>query len=184
MLDPSSQSEDYHRCSICRVDHPTQWHLEEVVFISSAILFTAVNFLQTLTWSKVPEDSSDFDDSVCVFIVMTWSFIWDTLRFFRPKLFSESRRPSEIIFRIPPAEIFSRIPPADFFSRIPSAGRIFFPESRRPFFLLIYLTFLRHSFRAVVFLADGRTPPDTINRSRLYYDATTRPSSMESTGAL
>ena len=26
---------------------------------------------QTLTGSKVPEDSSDFDDSVCVFIVMT-----------------------------------------------------------------------------------------------------------------
>ena len=26
---------------------------------------------QTLTGSKVPEDSSDFDDSVCVLIVMT-----------------------------------------------------------------------------------------------------------------
>ena len=26
---------------------------------------------QTLTGSKVPEDSSNFDDSVCVFIVMT-----------------------------------------------------------------------------------------------------------------
>ena len=45
--------------------------------------------------------------------------------FFRPKLFSESRRPSEIIFRIPPAEIFSRIPPAEIFSRIPPAGRFF-----------------------------------------------------------
>ena len=30
-----------------------------------------------------PEDSSDFDDSVCVLILMTRSFILDTLHFFR-----------------------------------------------------------------------------------------------------
>ena len=83
---------------------------------------------QPLTGSKVPEDSSDFDDSVCVLIVMTWSLIWATLRFFRlniifrippadRKYFSESRRLAEIIFRIPPAGriYFSRIPPADLF---------------------------------------------------------------------
>ena len=69
------------------------------------------NFLQTLTWSKVPEDSSDFDDSVCVFIVMTWSFIWDLLRKFRPKIFSESRRPAEFTESRRPSEIIFRILP-------------------------------------------------------------------------
>ena len=29
------------------------------------------HFLSTLKWSKVPKDSSEFDDSVCVLIVMT-----------------------------------------------------------------------------------------------------------------
>ena len=56
---------------------------------------------QTLTGSKVPEDSSDFDDSVCVLIVMTWSLIWATLRFFRPKLISDSRQPIENYFPTP-----------------------------------------------------------------------------------
>ena len=38
---------------------------------------------RTLNGCLPPEDSSDFDDSVCVLIVMTRSFILDTLQFFR-----------------------------------------------------------------------------------------------------
>ena len=39
--------------------------------------------LKTLNGRLPLEDSSDFDDPVLVFIVMTWSIVWDTLRFFR-----------------------------------------------------------------------------------------------------
>ena len=39
--------------------------------------------METLNGRLPLEDSSDFDDSVCVFIVMTRSFILDTLQFFR-----------------------------------------------------------------------------------------------------
>ena len=63
-------------------------------------------YRRTLSGSKVPEDSSDFDETWTELIVMTWTFIWATLRLFRPK----------IIFRIPPA------------------GQKYFPESRRPIF--------------------------------------------------
>ena len=59
---------------------------------------------RTLTGSKVPEDSSDFDETWTELIVMTWTLIWALLRKFRLKIF----------FRIPPA------------------GRKYFPESRRP----------------------------------------------------
>ena len=41
----------------------------------------------TLKWSKVPEDSSDFDDFWTELIVMTWTFILATLRFFRDFFF-------------------------------------------------------------------------------------------------
>ena len=37
---------------------------------------------QTLTGSKVPKDSSDFDETWTELIVMTWTFILATLRFF------------------------------------------------------------------------------------------------------
>ena len=41
-----------------------------------------VTFCSTLKWSKTGEDSSDFDDSWTVWIVMTRSIVWDTLCFF------------------------------------------------------------------------------------------------------
>ena len=38
---------------------------------------------QTLNGRLPPEDSSVFDDSVCVLIVMTWSIVWAKVDFFR-----------------------------------------------------------------------------------------------------
>ena len=47
---------------------------------------------QTLKWPKIPEDSSDFDDSWTELIVMTWTFIFATLRFFRVFFFTPRNR--------------------------------------------------------------------------------------------
>ena len=51
---------------------------------------------------KVPEDSSDFDETWTELIVMTWTLNWALLQKNLPKIFSERRRPSETIFRMPP----------------------------------------------------------------------------------
>ena len=38
---------------------------------------------ETLKWPLLLKNSSGFDDSVCVLILITFSIVWDTLRAFR-----------------------------------------------------------------------------------------------------
>ena len=106
-------------------------------------------------------DSSDFDDSVCVLIVMTWSLIWATFRFFARKLFSESRRPTENIFPNPAGR-----------PQFPNpAGRpnSFFPNpAGRSFLVQNFITKMVPSTIPVVFSIDRYIDPPTINHSWLY----------------
>ena len=74
------------------------------LFFLRYVTSCSLQFFQILKWLKIPEDSSDFDDSWTELIVMTWTLIWSLLRKFQPK----------------------------FIFRIPQASRKYFPESRRP----------------------------------------------------
>ena len=49
-------------------------------------------FWQTLKWSKVVDDSSDFDDFWTELILTTRSIVWDTLRFSQILFVSDGRR--------------------------------------------------------------------------------------------
>ena len=86
----------YYCCCYCTPPDEKKSRLK--ILFSTKIMKNS----KTLTWPKIPEDSSDFDDSTCVLIVTTRSIIWDILCFF-----AKTDVPRNISFREFPGQKFA-----------------------------------------------------------------------------